>query len=100
MHSSGAGDDSCRVFPYNRINFKEKPRLISWQWNGKLIFLKELCGRSPMLDDHHNDHKKEEWQKLCEKAAVEQDPDKLVAMTREICRLLDERRKRLETSSS
>jgi len=53
-----------------------------------------------MLDDHHNDHKKEEWQKLCEKAAVEQDPDKLVAMTREICRLLDERRKRLETSSS
>lgn len=33
----------------------------------------------------------EDWMKLCEQAAVEQDPDKLVALAREICRLLDER---------
>lgn len=42
-----------------------------------------------------NGHAKEDWMKLCEQAAVEQDPEKLVALTREICRLLDEREKRL-----
>jgi hypothetical protein len=34
---------------------------------------------------------KEEWLKLCEQAAAEQDPEKLLALTREICRLLKER---------
>jgi hypothetical protein len=34
---------------------------------------------------------KEEWLKLCEQAAAEKDPEKLVALTREICRLLEER---------
>ena len=34
---------------------------------------------------------KEEWLKLCEQAAVEQDPEKLLVLTREICRLLEER---------
>lgn len=40
---------------------------------------------------------KEEWMKLCEQAAVEQDPEKLVTLTREICRLLDEREKALKS---
>lgn len=40
--------------------------------------------------------RKEEWLKLCEQAAVEQDPEKLVALTREICRLLEEREKVLK----
>ncbi|HUB02788.1 MAG TPA: hypothetical protein VL983_08880 [Terriglobales bacterium] len=39
---------------------------------------------------------KEEWLKLCEQAAVEQDPEKLVALTREICRLLEERENALK----
>ncbi len=34
---------------------------------------------------------KEEWLKLCEQAAVEQDPERLLVLTREICRLLKER---------
>jgi hypothetical protein len=34
---------------------------------------------------------KEEWEKLCEQAAVEQDAEKLQALTREICRLLEEK---------
>lgn len=34
---------------------------------------------------------KEEWMKLCEQAAVEQDPEKLLALTRKINRLLRER---------
>ena len=34
---------------------------------------------------------KEEWLKLCEQAAVEQDPQKLLALTRQINRLLEER---------
>ena len=42
---------------------------------------------------------REDWMKLCEQAAIEQDPEKLVALTREICRLLDEREKRLKNAS-
>jgi hypothetical protein len=34
---------------------------------------------------------KEEWMKLCEQAAVEKDPEKLLALTREINRLLRDR---------
>ena len=34
---------------------------------------------------------KESWMKLCEQAAVEQDPERLMELTREICRLLEER---------
>jgi hypothetical protein len=40
---------------------------------------------------------KEEWMRLCEQAAVEQDPEKLMTLTREICRLLDEREKALKS---
>lgn len=40
--------------------------------------------------------RKEEWLRLCEQAAVEQDPEKLVALTREICRLLEERENALK----
>lgn len=44
-------------------------------------------------NDHQNDHqkKKEDWLKLCELAAVEQDPERLLTLTREISRLLKER---------
>jgi hypothetical protein len=42
----------------------------------------------------------EEWFKLCEQAAGEKDPEKLIALTREICRLLDERQKRLNKADS
>lgn len=36
------------------------------------------------------------WRKLCEQAAVEQDPEKLLELTREINRLLDEKEARLK----
>jgi hypothetical protein len=39
----------------------------------------------------NNDHKKEEWMKLCEQAAIEQDPERLLLLAREISRLLRER---------
>ncbi|HLV88930.1 MAG TPA: hypothetical protein VKV39_18230 [Candidatus Sulfotelmatobacter sp.] len=48
---------------------------------------------SPAMIDEEG---KEEWMQLCEQAAVEQDPEKLVALTREICRLLDEKEKNLK----
>jgi hypothetical protein len=35
------------------------------------------------------------WQQLCALAAIEQDPDKLSALARELNRLLEEREKRL-----
>ena len=38
----------------------------------------------------------ERWRKLCEQAAVEQDSDKLLELTQEINRLLDEKAERLK----
>ena len=37
----------------------------------------------------------ERWQEVCSKAAVEQDPKKLLELTAEIMRLLDEKENRL-----
>ena len=39
----------------------------------------------------------EHWQKLCALAAVEQDPKKLLELTAEINRLLEQKEKRLVT---
>lgn len=39
---------------------------------------------------------KERWMELCEQAAVEQDSKKLVALTAEISRLLEEKQRRLD----
>ena len=38
---------------------------------------------------------KARWQELCEQAAVEQDPVKLMELVKEITRLLDEKQERL-----
>jgi len=38
---------------------------------------------------------KERWQELCELAEKEQDPDKLIALVKEINRLLEEKQARL-----
>ena len=38
----------------------------------------------------------ERWRKLCEEAAVEQDPERLLLLAREISRLLDEKEQRLK----
>ena len=39
----------------------------------------------------------EQWQELCGQAAIEQDPKKLMALTSEIIRLLNEKEKRMLT---
>lgn len=36
------------------------------------------------------------WQRLCQQAATEQDPDRLLELTKEITRLLDEKEERLK----
>ena len=43
---------------------------------------------------------KERWQELCEQAAKEQDPAKLIEIIEEINHLLDAKRKRLNPDSS
>jgi hypothetical protein len=40
---------------------------------------------------------KERWQRLCEQAVVEQDPERLIELTTEITRLLEEKEKRLRS---
>jgi hypothetical protein len=47
----------------------------------------------------HKDHSGETWVALCAKAAVEQDPRKLLELVSEINRLLDARKKRLSTDA-
>jgi hypothetical protein len=41
--------------------------------------------------------KKERWMSLCEKAAQEQDSEKLMLLVQEITRLLDEKQERLKS---
>jgi hypothetical protein len=36
------------------------------------------------------------WQRLCQQAATEQDPDRLLGLIKEISRLLDEKEERLK----
>ena len=85
----------CQGFPDISLNFQENSPLILPAADGKVEVLNhsrfEL--RSLMSNGEHQD----EWIKLCEQAAVEQDPEKLMALTREICRLLDEREKVLKS---
>jgi hypothetical protein len=42
---------------------------------------------------------KEHWKELCEQASVEQDSAKLIELTHEIIRLLDEKEDRLKHQS-
>lgn len=43
-----------------------------------------------------NNHKNEDWFRLCELAAVEQDPEKLLTLCQTISRLLEEKEKALK----
>ncbi len=40
----------------------------------------------------------ERWRKLCEQAAIEQDPERLLELTQEITRLLHEKDQRLKNA--
>ena len=44
--------------------------------------------------------KREIWMHLCEQAAVEQDPDKLMDLIKQINQLLEEKERRLKGESS
>lgn len=44
--------------------------------------------------------KKEEWMRLCEMAANEQDSEKLLALVKEINRLLEEKEARLKSQAN
>jgi hypothetical protein len=43
---------------------------------------------------------KEEWMRLCEKATVEKDSEKLMKLVAQITRMLDEKEQRLKRTSS
>jgi hypothetical protein len=46
-----------------------------------------------------NGHTKERWFQLCEQAAVEQDPERLLKLVNEISRMLDEKNQRVQQCS-
>lgn len=43
---------------------------------------------------------KERWQELCEQAAIEQDPQRMIELVEEINRILTEKEQRLNTQRS
>lgn len=43
---------------------------------------------------------KEQWMQLCERAAVERDAEKLLALVKEINRMLDEKDRRLHAEAA
>jgi hypothetical protein len=47
-----------------------------------------------------NDKTKERWLQLCEQAAVEQNPERLLKLVNEIVRMLDEKNERIQQASS
>ena len=47
-----------------------------------------------------SEHKKERWRELCELAAVEQDPQRLHELVREIIRVLEAKEQRSPQASS
>lgn len=49
---------------------------------------------------HAMQKNKERWMELCEQAAVEQDCKKLLALTAEIARLLEEKQRRLDREAA
>jgi hypothetical protein len=49
---------------------------------------------------HLRGERKEYWMQLCEQAANEQDPDKLMELVKEINRLLEEKEQRLQREKS
>lgn len=57
-----------------------------------------LFNSVPLLagDTHLKGERKEYWMHLCEQAANEQDPDKLMELVKEINRLLEEKEQRLK----
>lgn len=46
-----------------------------------------------------NEQTKERWLQLCEQAAVEQDPERLLKLVNEISRILDEKNQRVQQCS-
>jgi len=42
---------------------------------------------------------REQWEHLCEQAAIEQDSEKLLALVREINRMLDDKEQRLQAAA-
>lgn len=49
---------------------------------------------------HLKGERKEYWMHLCEQAANEQDPDKLMELVKQINRLLDEKEQRLKKEAA
>jgi hypothetical protein len=63
---------------------------------GECLILRNRLSREAFLKGE----KKEIWMHLCEQAAVEQDPAKLMDLIKEINKLLEEKERRLKGDSN
>jgi hypothetical protein len=97
----------CKVFPYNGAENWEIPPLF-FPGRGAIFEAFTLGigksrvqggGTAAMTDENNRtdgNHHKEEWIRLCELAAVEKDPEKLLVLCQTISRLLEEKEKALK----
>lgn len=70
---------------------------------GLALFLHLLCRDprvSPRLEVQMKGQTKEHWMELCEQAATEQDPERLLQLINEINRMLDQKQERLKRGSA
>jgi hypothetical protein len=69
---------------------------------GLALFLQLLCrpARFSQIGGPMKGHTKEHWMELCEQAATEQDPERLLQLINEINRMLDQKQERLKRGSA
>ena len=67
---------------------------------GCLQLLPARADCSPDWSMHDAGTAKKQWTQLCDQAAVEKDPEKLMVLVKEIIRTLDEKERRLKYRNS
>lgn len=88
-----------RSFPLTRIQARVSMKRAARDHDDKAVATEasqsEVLDQNPSSPSHGEGPSVEDWIALCARAAVEQDPKKLLDLIIQINRLLDARRKRL-----
>jgi hypothetical protein len=86
-------------FPFRTFdcarNFLSIKRLIAVWFGKSFARIEPVHPATAKAVEGYMQDKSERWRRLCELASVEQDPEKLIQLVREINCLLEEKRKRL-----
>ena len=84
----------CRTFVRTTLRVSQFRETLT-QSRGSLGYTSTTADKTYKQRSQMKGEKLEQWKQLCELAAIEQDPERLLALVKEINRLLDEKEKRL-----